>query len=180
MAIYTKRGDGGETGLFDEKGKERRVSKSSLRVYAIGSVDELNSAIGVARSFSEDRKTTKFLKDIQKDLLTTGSILAGSKLRFTNVKTKKLEKLIDELEGSLPVLTRFVLPGGGRFAGHLHFCRSVARRAERTIAKLNEKEEVKPQIVTYINRLSDTLFMMARQANNVEGIKDDTWKGRKP
>lgn len=177
MSIYTKKGDKGETGLFDkEKG---RVSKDSLRVEAIGSVDELNSFLGVCASLSESPETTSIIKEIQKDLLTIGSITAGSKLKFFKNKTTRFEKIIDEIEAKLPPLKNFIVPGGTNLASHLQYARSLSRRAERRMVALSKVEKVRPQVLTYLNRLSDTLFMLAREANFREGVKDELWVGGK-
>ncbi len=165
MAIYTKRGDKGETSLYDKNSRQNiRVSKDSLRIEAIGAIDELNSYLGVA---SAD------LKDIQRDLFTIGSILAGAKLRFPKSKIKKLEKVIDKLEGTLPVLKNFILPGGIQTAANLQYARALCRRAERAIVRLEIKNQ---EILAYINRLSDYLFMLARKANYDVGIKEEVWK----
>lgn len=180
MAIYTKRGDRGETSLYDEKNAQRvRVSKNSLVVEALGTIDELNSFLGVSRTFCDDKKLDDFIKEIQKNLLTIGSITAGSKLRFSKVKTKQLEKKIDDLEGSLPVLKNFILPGGSKLAAHLHYSRSLSRRTERVFVRLSKKVEVKEQVLIYLNRLSDTLFMLARGVNASKGVKDYVWEGNK-
>lgn len=180
MAIYTKRGDRGETSLYDEKNTQRtRISKDSLIVNTLGVIDELNSSIGVAVSFCDDKKTKTLLEEVQKDLLRIGSIIAGSKLRFSKSKTRKLEKVIDGLEGSLPVLKNFIIPGGEKFASHLHFSRSLARKAERKMVALSKEIRVKEQILAYLNRLSDFLFMLARQASHKKGKKDTVWKGGK-
>jgi cob(I)alamin adenosyltransferase len=180
MTIYTKRGDKGKTGLYDEASTQReRVSKDTLRIRAIGAVDELNSFLGLAISFSEDQKLNTQLKEIQRDLFTIGSILAGSKLRFFKTKTKRLEKVIDKLEGDLPVLRNFVLPGGSQVASHLQFARALARRAEREVVSLSVLEPVKPRILMYLNRLSDYLFMLARDVNKKTGVKEEVWVGRK-
>lgn len=180
MAIYTRRGDGGETSLYDEKNSQRiRISKNSLVVEALGTVDELNSFLGICRTFCKEKNLDNFIKDIQNNLLTIGSITAGSKLRFSKAKTKKLEKKIDELEGSLPVLKNFILPGGTKLATHLHYSRSLSRKTERAFVKLSKKTKVREQILTYLNRLSDTLFMLAREANASVGKKDFIWEGKK-
>lgn len=177
MAIYTKRGDKGKTGLYLKERK--RVSKDSLRIKAIGALDELNSFLGVVCSFSEDPKLVNQTKEIQKDLLTIGSILAGSKLRFFKTKTKRLEKKIDELEKKLPPLENFILPGGSRLAALLHYARTLARRVECETATLDKVEKVKPQILSFLNRLSDFLFMLARDVNYRMGIKEEVWVGRR-
>jgi ATP:cob(I)alamin adenosyltransferase len=177
MAIYTKKGDKGETGLFDKK--KGRVSKDSLRVEAIGAIDELNSFLGVCTSFSESPKMTFLVKEIQGDLLTIGSITAGSKLGFFKNKTNRLEKIIDEIDAKLPPLANFVVPGGTRLASHFQYARSLSRRAERRMVALSKEEKIRAQILTYLNRLSDALFMLAREANFKDGVKDEVWRGQK-
>lgn len=168
MAIYTKRGDKGETSLYDSTSRQNiRVSKDSRRINAIGAIDELNSYLGM---------TSADLKEIQRDLFTIGSILAGAKLRFGKAKTKKLEKTIDKLEGKLPVLKNFILPGGSRLAAHLQYARALTRRAERQVVALSEVDKIKPEVLIYLNRLSDYLFMLARKANFDAEVKEEVWK----
>lgn len=181
MAIYTKRGDKGKTSLYDKTLEQRkRTSKDSLRIEALGAIDELNSYLGVVISSSEDLVLNKKLKEVQGNLLTIGSQLAGSKLRFFKTNTRRLEKEIDEMEGRLSVLTNFILPGGGRTASNLQYARTLVRRAERRLVSLNEKITVKPQTLTYLNRLSDYLFMLARDANSKMEVKDEVWvRGKK-
>jgi len=172
MAIYTKRGDRGETSLF----KGARVPKSSLRIGAIGAIDEANSYLGVIISESGDLK--KEISEIQRNLFTIGSILAGAPLRFSKTKTKKLERGLDLLEGTLPVLKNFILPSGEKVAAKLFFARTLVRRAEREVTRLNSKEPLKPEILVYLNRLSDYLFMIGRRENFKKGIKEEVWKAR--
>ena len=117
------------------------------------------------------------VKEIQKDLFVIGSILAGSELKFFRSKTKKLEKTIDKLEGELPVLKNFIIPGGSKDSAYFQYARALARRAERRVVALSKVERVKPQILSYLNRLSDYLFILARYANFGEGIKEEVWKG---
>lgn len=180
MAIYTKRGDKGETSLYVKSSTQGdRVTKDSLIIQTIGALDELNSYLGIVISSSEDPVLIDRLKEVQRNLFVIGSILAGSKLRFFKTRTRKLEKVIDELEGKLPVLRNFVLPGGSEVASHLQYARVLTRRAEREVVSLGERELVKPQILTYLNRLSDYLYMLARQVNYQEGIKEELWRGRK-
>lgn len=173
MSIYTKKGDKGETGLF---GSNRRCSKNSLVFQAIGAIDELNSFLGIVVSVSEDQTLRKELKVVQRDLLTIGSILGGSSLRFTKVKTAKIEKQIDKLEKKLPKLTNFILPGGSKTASHLHFARALARRAEREVVALSVIEDVKLSILVYLNRLSDYLFIVARGENYRVGLEEKVWR----
>lgn len=180
MAIYTKRGDKGMTSLYDDKNRQNiRVSKSSSKIKAIGAVDEVNSYLGICVTHSKDNKTKKYLISIQKDLFTIGSILAGSKLSFSSAKTKKFERKIDELEGILPPLKNFILPGGTKLSSHLQYARSLTRRAERSVVGLTKKETVKPQVLIYLNRLSDFLFMLSREENHKKKIKEEVWVGNK-
>lgn len=179
MAIYTKKGDKGKTGVYDDKSAQRkRISKSSQIVITLGTIDELNSFLGVCKISCEDEKLKEILEEIQKNLLTIGSIISGSDLRFIKNKTDKLEGIIDELEGKLPVLKNFVYPGGTKVAAFLQYCRSLTRRAEREAVTLNEITKVKPQILTYLNRLSDAFFMLAREQNFKAGVKEKTWTGK--
>ncbi len=180
MTIYTKKGDKGETGMISQNPEEKiRLSKSSLKVRAIGSIDELDSFIGLAKSFTSDKKYIKILSDVQRDLLTIGSILAGSGLRFTKAKTTKLEKYIDSWDKELPKLSNFILPGGIQIGAELHVCRSAARRAERELTAFSEIEEVAPNIKMYMNRLSDFMFQFSRFVNFKENIKEEIWIGKK-
>lgn len=173
MAIYTKKGDKGKTSLFLKK--LTPVPKDSVRVRAIGALDEANSYLGVI--VSEKTELKKPFNEIQKNLFVIGSILAGAKLRFSKTKTKKLERAIDRLEGTLPVLKNFILPGGSKVGAKLFFARALVRRAERAVVSLNLVEEVKPEMMVYLNRLSDYLFMIAREVNFKEGGQEEVWKG---
>jgi len=180
MPIYTRSGDKGETGLFSNKAEEKiRISKSSLKVRAIGAIDELDSFIGLAKSFTQDKKMIRILADIQKNLLTIGSILAGSGLKFSKAKTTKLEKMIDKWDVKLPKLSNFILPGGNNLGAQLHVCRSATRRAEREVTALSEVEVILDSIKTYINRLSDFMFQLSRYVNQEARIKEEIWIGRK-
>lgn len=166
--------------MYDEKGAQRsRVAKNSARVEALGSIDELNSFLGICKTNMNNSSMVRAIELIQRNLLTIGSITAGSKLRFSKVQTKKLERLIDGLEGKLPVLRNFVVPGGSTSAAQLQFARSLARRAERRMVALSKVEGARPQILEYLNRLSDALFMLSREQNNNVGIKDEVWVGKK-
>ena len=183
MKIYTKTGDKGETGMFGGK----RVSKSSLRIEAVGSVDELNSVIGVAIAQVSSIKYKVFsikkeLIEIQNDLFEIGSVLASpnTKYQIQNTKylmqrVKEFEELIDELTEKLPELRNFILPGGGIVGSEIHLARSIARRAERRIVELSKKEKIDSSILVYFNRLSDLLFTMARFANKKDKHKEILW-----
>ncbi len=177
MAIYTKTGDKGETGLVSTNPKKPiRISKSSEKIDAIGTVDELNSFLGVLVSDLNDKKLHQTLKEIQANLFTIGAILAGAKLEFPSQNTKNLEKLLDKWEGDLPVVKNFILPGGSRQAALVFYARAITRRAERSLVSLNKKENVNSEVLKYINRLSDFLFILGRYLNFKSGIKEEIWK----
>lgn len=179
MAIYTKRGDKGTTSLYDPANAQNiRISKASVKINAIGSVDELNSFLGFVGT-KADKNTLKKIQRVQTNLFTIGSILAKAKLRFGSDKTKQLEKEIDQMEGVLPALSNFILVGGLEVAAGLQFARSLARRAERALTAVNEIEPVKPEILTFINRLSDYLFMLSRKVNFDAGFSEPSWKAGK-
>ncbi|MBD3156677.1 cob(I)yrinic acid a,c-diamide adenosyltransferase [Candidatus Peregrinibacteria bacterium] len=173
MRIYTKTGDDGTTSLCDGK----RVSKNSMRVAAYGDIDELSSCIGLAVSFSEEKKLTTILHTIQHDLFILGSYAAHcsnnhEKLPdFDEAKIYALESIIDEISESLPPLQHFILPGGTPCASHLHMARTVCRRAERTCIALAENEGLYKHIIPYLNRLSDLLFVLARKANKGNDVR---------
>lgn len=165
--------------MYDAASAQRkRVSKDSLRVEVLGSIDELNSFLGIVISFSNLAEISSYLKDVQRNLLRIGSITAGSKLKLSITQTKRLEKMIDKFEGSLPVLSNFILPGGTVVASHLQYARSLTRRAERSMVSLSKIEKVNADILTYLNRLSDFLFMLARYANSESGLREEIWSGK--
>ncbi|MCW8130288.1 MAG: cob(I)yrinic acid a,c-diamide adenosyltransferase [Planctomycetota bacterium] len=177
--IYTKTGDKGETGL----GGGQRVPKDSPRIVAYGTVDELNSVLGVAVASSLHRKLNGMLKRIQNDLFHVGSdlcVLEEDKKKFKIPQIeerhiKQLEAFIDELQRSLKPLDNFILPGGSTGAAHLHVARTVCRRAERCVLSLSRYEPVGPHVLKYLNRLSDLLFVMARFENLKKRGKDVLW-----
>jgi cob(I)alamin adenosyltransferase len=181
MKIYTKTGDAGETGLFGGA----RVSKASLRVETYGEVDELNSAIGWARVAVQDSEVDALLNQIQNDLFEAGAELASTAERkdksmmplITEAQVKALERAIDKYEEGLPPLTSFVLPGGSEGASRFHLARCVCRRAERSLVALGAQESLRAELFRYINRLSDLLFVLARDANHRTGVEDIPWKG---
>ena len=167
--IYTRTGDKGETGLVGGG----RVPKDSLRVEAYGNVDELNSVLGLVRSFLNDTELDKILEGLQQDLFVAGADLASRESqkrvpRITKERIAELEGIIDQLQGELPPLKAFILPGGGPAGSILHFSRTVARRAERSIVTLSKAEKVSDLMVPYINRVSDLLFVLARAVNHRE------------
>lgn len=184
MRIYTRTGDGGETGLFSGK----RVGKDDLRVEAYGAVDEVNNYIGLLRAESLPEEVDRTLADIQRDLFTVGADLAtpadGRKAdrvaRIGADHVQKLEKAIDELDGQLPPLRHFVLPAGPRAAALAHVARGVARTAERRVVALSRVETVTPGVLHYLNRLSDLLFVVARFVTNKMGLRDEPWHPEAP
>ncbi len=202
VKIYTKTGDGGTTSLFGGE----RVEKNAVRIRAYGEVDELNSWIGVIlsedsfRPFGNQNFKTKRGADlkvvltaeiakklyrIQSELFILGSDLATPtdvKVKIPRIKKgviTKLEKEIDQWSRVLPELRNFILPGGGKIRSKLHLARTVARRAERSVAELAKEEKLNKNAQIYINRLSDWLFTLARYVNKLEGGKEIIWKGRK-
>ena len=161
--IYTRTGDGGSAGLVDGS----RVSKSSLRMIAIGEVDEANAAIGVAIASLSDDKLSKHLLTIQNDLFDLGADVATpddieGALRIVASQVDRLEREIDAMNADLDPLTSFILPGGSPAVAALHLARAIVRRAERAAVALNEREQLNPQLLAYLNRLSDHLFVAAR------------------
>jgi len=176
--IYTKSGDDGTTGLGDG---ERRA-KHDLRIAAYGTVDEASSAIGLALAHGAHEELAGILRSVQNDLFDVGADLCvpgvgGEKLRIRPLYTERLEGWIDEHNAALEPLNTFVLPGGEPVAAWLHMARTVCRRAERIVSELGtvEGEELNPEVLRYLNRLSDLLFVLARVAND-GGRKDVLWK----
>lgn len=178
--IVTKAGDGGKTRLVTGE----PVSKASARVAAYGAVDEVNSAIGVARLHTNAKPTLDaILERVQNDLFDLGADLATPNspdlkfepLRIQPSQVDRLEAEVDQLNEQLEPLTSFILPGGSPAAAHLHLARAIARRAERDIVALASEEEISPEAVKFMNRLSDLLFVAARYANEL-GKADLLWK----
>ncbi len=180
MKIYTRKGDDGTTGLIGGE----RVKKHHLRVEAYGTVDELNSHIGLLRSFSADEGVMHVLSEIQNNLFTAGSTLATSSnsdfvipgLEDSDVDL--LERAIDQMDAKLPELKNFILPGGSTQGAHAHIARCVCRRAERLVVYLNEEDSVAAVIIQYLNRLSDYLFTLARYLDLSKGGAEITWSPR--
>lgn len=178
-SIYTKTGDGGETGLFGGG----RVAKDHPRVDAYGEVDELNAAIGVARSLKLDPELDALLLAIQAQLFTLGSVLATppqtkAKKAIPKIQpawSEAMELAIDKFDRELPSLRQFILPGGTPAASALHLARTICRRAERRVVALAHANEVEPKVLVYLNRLSDLLFTMARISNHRAGVLDIPW-----
>lgn len=179
MKIYTKTGDKGKTSLFGGD----RVTKDAPRVEAYGTVDELNSVLGVARSLNPPKEIDSILQEIQNDLFTLGADLAtptdssSSTPRIQSSDVARLEGHIDQIEPNLEPLKNFILPGGSQLASALHFARTVCRRGERCAVHLSNEEEVGDQPISYLNRLGDLLFVMARYANYLSGQSEEKWQG---
>ena len=184
MKIYTKTGDKGETGLFGGE----RISKSSPRIEAYGTVDELNSFIGLAITAVQDNSVKSLLSKIQNQLFIVGSDLATPdsaediKKNITRIPKEfyeEIEKSIDFFEENLEGLKNFIIPGGAKSASLLHVCRTIARRAERRVIALNSLEQINGNIVIFLNRLSDLLFVLSRYENKVSNHPDIIWESQR-
>lgn len=178
MKIYTRKGDTGKTSLIGGV----RVPKNSPRIQAYGTVDELNSFIGIVRDMYREQKAQEVLYRIQNLLFTIGSHLAAhpekSKMKLPDINEAEvdlLEKEMDRMNEGLPELTHFILPGGHVAVSHCHVARCVCRRAERMTVDLNEQEMVEPIIIKYLNRLSDYLFVLSRQISQDMGAEEIKW-----
>jgi cob(I)alamin adenosyltransferase len=178
MKIYTKKGDKGLTSLIGGV----KVSKSNLRINSYGTVDELNSFIGVVIDSYREEHAASVLYNIQNLLFTIGSHLASdpvkSKMKLPSITedhVSALEKEMDRMNEILPPLTHFILPGGNLPSSYCHVARTVCRRAERLVVELSESEPVEPIIIKYLNRLSDYLFVLARQISFSAGAEEIKW-----
>ncbi len=181
MKIYTRTGDEGETGLFGGG----RVPKDHPRVSAYGDVDELNAALGVARAAAPGGAHDALLEQVQRDLFSIGGYLATpdparvaaalAKAELPPDRIEEFERAMDAMDTELPPLRAFVLPAGTPQAAALHLARTICRRAERSVVHLSHDAEIPPLFITYLNRLSDLLFTLARLANHRAGVADDTW-----
>ena len=181
MKIYTKTGDKGTTALFGGK----RVSKADLRIDTYGTVDELNSYIGLVRDQPVNASRKNVLVEIQDRLFTIGSILAtepgNTKVKVPSLSESDitlLEKEIDTMDAQLPPMKSFVLPGGHQSVSFCHVARTVCRRAERLVIALDAEEKVDGLVVQYLNRLSDYLFMLSRKMTAELGAEETPWKPR--
>lgn len=181
MKVYTKTGDKGQTSLVGGQ----RVSKCCQRLESYGTVDELNSFVGLLITYATDNQDVKFLTDVQTKLFIIGGYLATDnsqrEIRQGNIVTpdmvQAVEKEIDRLQELLPPLRLFILPGGSQAAAHSHICRTICRRTEREILRLIEEGVcVDDNVVAYINRLSDYFFVLARKLNMDNNVKDVVWK----
>jgi cob(I)alamin adenosyltransferase len=185
--VYTRTGDGGETGLAGGQ----RVPKDGARIEAYGTVDELNAFLGAARTTAEESggaspevaALAAILLRVQHELFNLGSILATlpedvhpKQARVTDAEVAQLESEMDAMNAVLPALRSFVLPGGSRLNAELHICRTVCRRAERVTVTLARTEEVPAEAVRYLNRLSDALFVWSRWVSHVTGVAETLWR----
>ena len=185
MKIYTKTGDKGTTALYGGI----RVPKHHLRIECYGTVDELNSHIGLIRDQKIDTSVINFLIRIQNELFTLGAMLATPKEKetlkngkerlnipkITSTHVKVLEQEIDAMNIDLPPMTNFILPGGNQTVSFCHIARCVCRRSERLATALNENETINPSILEYLNRLSDYLFVLARKLSKDLSVKETPW-----
>jgi cob(I)alamin adenosyltransferase len=179
MKIYTRTGDRGDTSLFGGQ----RVPKDTLRIEAYGTVDELNSILGVVRAENTQQDVERVLGKIQETLFVLGADLATPPAagrtgiqRIEAMHATALEQDIDALDAQLPPLKSFILPGGCPVAARLHFARTVCRRAERAVVRLCRSENAGEHVVIYLNRLSDLLFVLARFANHAANVPEVKWK----
>jgi cob(I)alamin adenosyltransferase len=179
--IYTKAGDQGQTHLAGGQ----RIAKDALRIECYGTVDELNAFVGMAGISSADSvpQLSAILKRVQHELFNLGSILATKpqdvhpkQARITSAEIAQLEAEIDRMNSDLAPLRSFVLPGGSRLNTELHACRTICRRAERIAVSLAREEEIPPETIQYLNRLSDAFFVWSRWANHVLGVPEILWE----
>lgn len=186
MKIYTKTGDTGKTSLFTGE----RVLKSSQRVQAYGAVDELNSWFGLLCSTVAEKDLLSLFNQVQNELFDLGADLATPVQKAKNKRQKEvprvsekqikqLEKWIDQYQESLSPLKNFILPGGAVQAAYIHITRGVCRRAEREVVRLMEKEDIEKNVLIYLNRLSDLLFVLARVVNHRSNIQEPVWLPKK-
>lgn len=178
MKIYTKKGDTGDTSLFGGQ----RVSKSTERIEAYGTVDEVNSLVGLAASYDLSEKGTAYLRKVQELLFILGADLAtppSSKARIDRIAEKDitfLEEAIDEMEKELESLKNFILPGGSQSGATLHVARTVCRRAERSAVACAEVDNISNECIKFLNRLSDFFFVIARFENKQADVREESWK----
>jgi cob(I)alamin adenosyltransferase len=179
MKIYTKTGDKGKTSLLGGT----RVPKNNLRIETYGTVDELNSYLGLVSDLDSDAERKNFIRDIQSRLFTIGSSLAAETERAKDFKPDleendvlMLENAIDKMNEVLPSMTNFIIPGGHQLVSTTHIARTVCRRAERLVIRLSETEEVEKEIIIYLNRLSDYLFVLSRKQAFDLKVEEIPWK----
>ena len=178
MKIYTKNGDSGHTSLIDGQ----IVNKHNLSVDAYGTIDELNSFLGLLKDYIKDDKIEAILNNIQLKLFSIGSILAAGKNQNisdkVNIEKKDVDFIeleIDKLNQNLPELKNFIIPGGHKISSYSHVCRSICRRAERKISELNKNRGIDSNILAYINRLSDYFFVLSRHLKHSDNVSESCW-----
>ena len=178
MKIYTRKGDSAQTSLIDGD----MVNKHNLSVDAYGTIDELNSFLGLLKDYIKDDKIKEILNNIQIKLFSIGSILASGKNQNISAKVKiekkdvvYIELEIDRLNENLPELKNFIIPGGHKISSYSHVCRSICRRAERKISELNNKSSIDSNILAYINRLSDFFFVLSRFLKFSDNVSESRW-----
>ena len=178
MKIYSRKGDLGDTSLIDGK----IVYKHNLSVAAYGTIDELNSFLGLLKDYIDDEKIKDVLNTIQLKLFSIGSILASGenqniseKVKIEKKDVEFIELKIDRLNESLPELKNFIIPGGHKTSSYSHVCRSICRRAERKISKLNKNSIGDPNILAYVNRLSDFFFVLSRFLKHSDNVSESYW-----
>ena len=175
MRIYTRKGDRGITSTLSGN----KVNKDTLLIEVYGQLDELNSILGVSKSFIDNREINEILENIQKDIFIIGSevLLEESKRRrINNLTIEKLEKLIDRYDAKLPHLNNFIIPGGTKGGSMLHLSRAICRRCERQYVKLSSEKKTNPFVNSYLNRLSDLLFILARYINTRKNREENIWR----
>lgn len=178
--VYTKTGDKGTTSLIGGT----RVKKSDIRIESYGTVDELNSFIGLLATYVDEKETADLLAEIQNVLFNVGCNLAMGESFKKEIKEsvvadaliEHVENAIDRMQAAIPELKSFVIPGGSRSASTAHVCRTVCRRAERLIIALDEGSEVDGNLMAYVNRLSDYFFVLSRYLNNIEKVDEKIWQ----
>jgi cob(I)alamin adenosyltransferase len=174
MPIYTRKGDKGETNLLS-----KRIPKDSLEIEVLGVVDEASSFLGLAAAFLKEQYLKNKITQVQRSLFKLGSIIAGARLSISKSQVMKYEKEIDAWTRAMPPVKNFIYPGGSRPAALVFIGRTVVRRAERLIVKLSKERKLNSNVLIYINRLSDYLFVLARYINFRQGVKEAFWKAKK-
>lgn len=178
MPIYTKKGDKGTSTVISTP-KGERILKSSLIFETLGAFDELNSFIGIVIASTEDKELIEKLIKIQNNLFVINSCLAGARVKLPNLETKEMERDIDEMTDKMPKLSNFVLPGGTGVSAKLHYCRTLARKAERRLVGLSAEQKIGMSMFRYVNRLSDYFFTLARYQNYLHSVPDKAWRNTK-
>ena len=178
MKIYSKKGDKGKTSLIGGK----IVDKHNLSVDAYGTIDELNSFIGLLKDYVEDKKIKKVFHNIQLKLFSVGSILASAgdknfseKVSIEKKDIEDIESNIDNMNDNRPKLKNFIIPSGHKISSYCHVCRSICRRAERRISELNNLYKINPYILSYVNRLSDFFFVLSRHIKHSDNVEETYW-----